>query len=105
MQIAAKYNSDPILTDAARCHNCSDTLNADFANFSGRPRADLKRLGIASVSLGSVFGLAPLTLGAEVGELLPREQSDWFFIVGIGLVNAFVPQLIYTICSPVIGVS
>ncbi|WP_234416741.1 DMT family transporter [Ruegeria sp. Alg231-54] len=60
---------------------------------------------IASVSLGAVLGLAPLILGAEVGELLPREQSDWLFIVGIGLVTAFVPQLIYTICSPVIGAS
>ncbi|SLN33393.1 EamA-like transporter family protein [Ruegeria meonggei] len=60
---------------------------------------------IASVSLGSVLGLAPLILGAEVGELLPGEQSDWLLIVGIGLVTAFVPQLIYTICSPVIGAS
>ena len=60
---------------------------------------------IASVSLGSVLGLAPLILGAEVGELLPRDQSDWLLIVGIGLVTALVPQLIYTICSPVIGAS
>ncbi|CUK01927.1 carboxylate/amino acid/amine transporter [Ruegeria denitrificans] len=60
---------------------------------------------IASVSLGSVLGLAPLILGAEAGELLPEEQSDWLLIVGIGLVTAFVPQLIYTICSPVIGAS
>ncbi len=60
---------------------------------------------IASVSLGSVLGLAPLILGADVGELLPREQSDWLLIAGIGLVTAFVPQLIYTICSPVIGAS
>ncbi len=60
---------------------------------------------IASVSLGSVLGLTPLILGTEVGELLPREQSDWLLIAGIGLVTAFVPQLIYTICSPVIGAS
>ncbi|WP_299902297.1 DMT family transporter [uncultured Ruegeria sp.] len=60
---------------------------------------------IASVSLGSVLGLAPLILGAQVGELLPGEQSDWLLIVGIGFVTAFVPQLIYTICSPVIGAS
>ncbi len=60
---------------------------------------------IASVSLGSVLGLTPLILGAEVGELLPREQSDWLLIIGIGLVTAFVPQLVYTICSPVIGAS
>lgn len=60
---------------------------------------------IASVSLGSVLGLAPLILGAGAGEILPTQQSDWLLIVGIGLVTAFVPQLIYTICSPVIGAS
>jgi drug/metabolite transporter (DMT)-like permease len=58
---------------------------------------------IASVSLGSVIGLAPLILRSEVGEILPKGGSDWFLIVGIGLVTALIPQLIYTVCSPVIG--
>ncbi|MEW9921958.1 DMT family transporter [Marimonas sp. MJW-29] len=60
---------------------------------------------IASVSLGSILGLAPLVLSSEVADLLPRERSDWLLIVGIGLVTALVPQLIYTVCSPVIGAS
>ena len=60
---------------------------------------------IASVSLGSVLGLMPLMLTADVASLLPSGQSDWFLIVGIGLVTALVPQLIYTICSPLIGAS
>ncbi len=58
---------------------------------------------IASVSLGSVIGLAPLILSSEVGEVLPKGGNDWFLIVGIGLVTALIPQLIYTVCSPVIG--
>lgn len=58
---------------------------------------------IASVSLGSVIGLLPLILSSEIGDLLPRSGNDWFLIVGIGLVTALVPQLIYTVCSPVIG--
>ena len=58
---------------------------------------------IASVSLGSVIGLAPLILTSEVGEILPKGGSDWFLIVGIGLVTALIPQLIYTVCSPIIG--
>ncbi len=58
---------------------------------------------IASVSLGSVIGLAPLILTSEVGEVLPKGGSDWFLIVGIGLVTALIPQLIYTVCSPIIG--
>jgi drug/metabolite transporter (DMT)-like permease len=60
---------------------------------------------IASVSLGAILGLAPLILSSEIAELLPRERSDWLLIVGIGLVTALVPQLIYTVCSPVIGAS
>lgn len=60
---------------------------------------------IASVSLGSVLGLLPLILSADVQQLLPEGQSDWILIVGIGLVTALVPQLIYTICSPLIGAS
>lgn len=60
---------------------------------------------IASVSLGSVLGLLPLILSADVQQLLPAGQSDWILIVGIGLVTALVPQLIYTICSPLIGAS
>lgn len=58
---------------------------------------------IASVSLGSVIGLAPLILSSEIGEILPGNGASWFLIVGIGLVTALIPQLIYTICSPVIG--
>lgn len=58
---------------------------------------------IASVSLGSVIGLAPLILSSEVGEILPNGGNDWVLIVGIGLVTALIPQLIYTICSPIIG--
>lgn len=58
---------------------------------------------IASISLGSVIGLAPLILSSEVGEILPKGGNDWFLIIGIGLVTALIPQLIYTVCSPVIG--
>ncbi|MCZ4268282.1 EamA family transporter [Rhodobacteraceae bacterium R_SAG6] len=60
---------------------------------------------IASVSVGSVLGLAPLVLSSEVVDLLPNDRSDWLLIVGIGLVTALVPQLIYTVCSPLIGAS
>ncbi|AXT27086.1 DMT family transporter [Ruegeria sp. AD91A] len=58
---------------------------------------------MASVSLGSVIGLAPLILSSEVGEILPESGDDWFLVVGFGLVTALIPQLIYTICSPIIG--
>ena len=58
---------------------------------------------IASISLGAVIGLAPLILSSEVGDVLPKHANDWGLIVGIGLVTALIPQLIYTVCSPIIG--
>jgi drug/metabolite transporter (DMT)-like permease len=50
-----------------------------------------------------VIGLSPLILSSEVGEVLPKSGNDWFLIVGIGLMTALIPQLIYTVCSPIIG--
>ncbi|TMV06409.1 DMT family transporter [Ruegeria sediminis] len=58
---------------------------------------------IASVSLGSVLGLSPLILTSDIADILPGDSSDWALNTGLGLVTALVPQLIYTICSPVIG--
>ena len=58
---------------------------------------------IASVSLGSVLGLSPLVLSSDVGEIVPNDSAAWVFIAGIGLATALVPQLIYTVCSPLIG--
>ena len=58
---------------------------------------------IASVSLGSVIGLAPLIFSSEASEILPKSGNDWLLVVGFGLVTALVPQLIYTVCSPIIG--
>ncbi|WP_170415457.1 DMT family transporter [Ruegeria atlantica] len=60
---------------------------------------------IASVSLGSIVGLAPLMLSAEMNEIFPQDRANWLLIVGIGVVTALVPQLIYTVCSPLIGAS
>jgi drug/metabolite transporter (DMT)-like permease len=58
---------------------------------------------IASVSLGSVIGLAPLILSSEITDVLPPNAKDWVLIAGIGLVTALIPQLVYTVCSPIIG--
>lgn len=58
---------------------------------------------MASASLGSVIGLAPLILSSEMGDVFPERGNDWSLIVGIGLVTALIPNLIYTVCSPVVG--
>lgn len=58
---------------------------------------------IASVSLGSVVGLAPLLAASSYIEVLPQSSTDWLLIVGIGVVTAFIPQLVYTVCAPIVG--
>ncbi len=60
---------------------------------------------IASVSLGSFLGLAPLMLMSDADQILPKDANDWFLIAGIAIVSALVPQLIYSVCSPIIGTS
>ncbi len=60
---------------------------------------------IASVSLGSFLGLVPLMLMSNADQILPKDANDWFLIAGIAIVSALVPQLIYSVCSPIIGTS
>lgn len=60
---------------------------------------------IASVSFGSFIALLPLMLASEMSEVLPRDSTAWLLVIGISLGTALVPQLIYTICTPVIGAS
>ncbi|MEX3008042.1 DMT family transporter [Hoeflea sp. TYP-13] len=61
----------------------------------------LARLG--SVSLGSVLGLSPLIALSDAATVLPSSSGGWWLIIGIALVSALVPQLIYSVYAPVIG--
>lgn len=58
---------------------------------------------IASVSLGAVLGLAPLMVTSDAIEVVPKDAQTWLLIAGIATLSALIPQLIYMICSPVIG--
>lgn len=60
---------------------------------------------IASVSLGSVLALVPLVVTSTSAEILPQDFDTWMLILGIAVVSALVPQLIYTVSSPIIGAS
>jgi len=60
---------------------------------------------IASVSLGSVLALAPLVAASTSAEILPKDYDTWMLILGIAVLSALVPQLIYTVSSPIIGAS
>lgn len=58
---------------------------------------------LASVSLGCVVGLAPLLVSSTAIEVLPQSTNDWIMVLGIGLATAFIPQLVYTVCAPIVG--
>ncbi len=55
------------------------------------------------VSSGSVLGLLPLVLGASWEQVIPSDLDAWLLVAGIALATALVPQLIYSVCSPMIG--
>lgn len=58
---------------------------------------------LASVSLGSIVGLMPLLAASSATEILPQSANDWMLVIGIGVATAFVPQLIYSVCAPIVG--
>ena len=60
---------------------------------------------IATVSLGAVFALTPLMATSTSVEVLPKDADTWALILGIAIVTALIPQLIYTVSSPLIGAS
>lgn len=61
----------------------------------------LARIGI--ISAGSVVGLLPLVVTTDLAALLPVNGDGWLMVVAIGLGTALIPQLVYTVCSPMIG--
>lgn len=61
----------------------------------------LFRLG--ATTLGGVIGILPLILTTPLAEVVPTAPRAAVLIIGIALLSAFVPQLIYVVCSPIIG--
>ncbi|MFK7837600.1 MAG: DMT family transporter [Sulfitobacter sp.] len=60
---------------------------------------------IAAVSLGSMLALLPLVLTSERSAIIPEDNAVWLLISGIAIFSALIPQLVYTICSPMVGTS
>ena len=58
---------------------------------------------IASVAMGAVMGLLPLIVSLEPERLLPVSPLDWSLVLGIAIVTALVPQLLYVVSAPRIG--
>lgn len=61
----------------------------------------LARMG--AISLGALLGLTPLVAVSAPQEVFPSAASVWALVLGIALVTALVPQLLYTICAPLVG--
>lgn len=60
---------------------------------------------VASIGLGAMVSLFPLMIASEAQDVVPQTASVWLLVAGLALGSALIPQLIYTICSPVIGAS
>jgi drug/metabolite transporter (DMT)-like permease len=58
---------------------------------------------IACVSVGAALGLAPLIAALEVKPVLEIAAAHWRLVVGLSLVTALVPQLLYSVYAPRIG--
>ena len=58
---------------------------------------------ISSVALGSVIGIGPLMFTYDQAALFPATIEGWWLIIGIALIGALIPQLIYTTFAPMIG--
>ncbi len=52
---------------------------------------------------GAVVGLAPLAMMAGPGSLVPTSGEVWLSILGMGLLTALLPQMIYTFACPRVG--
>ena len=58
---------------------------------------------IAAFSLGSVTGLAPLVAQLPADQAIPSDLHEAGLILGLSLVTALMPQLLYTYFVPKIG--
>jgi drug/metabolite transporter (DMT)-like permease len=58
---------------------------------------------LACGMVGCVIGLAPLVALTDPAALLPRDGSVWLTLLGMGLVTALIPQMLYTVAAPKIG--
>lgn len=68
--------------------------------------ADLPPLArLACVPTGSVLALLPFVIATPLSAVWPPDAGIWLLVIGLALGTALVPQLIYSICSPLIGAS
>ena len=58
---------------------------------------------VATFTTGSSLGLLPLLLSSEISAVLPQTSFDWLLVSGLALGTALIPQLVYSICAPLIG--
>lgn len=58
---------------------------------------------IGTVSFGSMVVLAPLVVATPVAAVLPASAHGWWLVAGIAVGSALLPQLLFTVCAPVIG--
>ena len=60
---------------------------------------------VSCISLGATLALSPLMVTAKFTEVMPQDLYVWGLVMGFSIGSALIPQLIYTIASPIIGTS
>ncbi|WP_158963493.1 DMT family transporter [Chachezhania sediminis] len=60
---------------------------------------------IASATLGAVIALAPMIVTSDAAAVIPANLDVWLMVAGLALGSALVPQLVYTVCTPIVGAS
>ncbi len=58
---------------------------------------------IATLAFGATIGLSPLVVASHFHSLVPSAPGGWWFVAGIALITALIPQLLYLTNAPVVG--
>jgi len=58
---------------------------------------------VAGIAVGAVIGLMPVVLPQGLENILPDTAHGWYLIIGIAVLTATIPQLIYSTYAPKIG--
>ncbi len=52
---------------------------------------------------GAVVALSPVVFALPRNEVIPTHASTWLLVLGISLVSALIPQLVYSFSAPFLG--
>ena len=57
----------------------------------------------AGVSLGAALGLLPLIVSLDARAVVPVQLADWGLVLGISVVTALLPNVLFAVAAPLVG--